>query len=66
MAASKQLVAEPSLAMLWLFAALIGDDALGGRGAGGFAGAAARFGGEREFGFRACDLAGAGFFARHS
>ena len=38
--------------MLWFFAAFVGDDAFGGRRAGDFARAAARFGADREFRFR--------------
>jgi len=62
---SLQLIAEPGFRVLWFFAALVGNDALGGRGAGGFAGAAAGFSGGGEFWFCAGGFAGGWFFARH-
>jgi hypothetical protein len=61
----EETFAQEGLAMLGFFAALIGNDAFGGRRAGGFPGAAASFGGGCEFWFCAGDLASAGFFARH-
>jgi hypothetical protein len=61
----EEALAQERLAMLGFFAALVGDYAFGGRRAGGFAGAAASFGGGCEFWFCAGDFACAGFFARH-